>query len=243
VSASSETEQSRSNGDKHYDKLIAAATVVLAALALIAAIAVPLAPPGSMREAAIACGVLALGGLLLNAIFGGSRRSIAIGSALLIGIAAALAGVAFTKSVASKTQVVAPSGPVHISGLGISLAYHQSIPWCTSTLNGTGKIPNGYSLVVLDREVSANNQASNSYYSFDGKAVPSGTSWSLSTIYIGPRKRARDFYDELTVFLVRNADADFLASIRNPWLAPGLPQALQSTNAFVLRNEDLSQCS
>lgn len=225
------------------EKIVTVITVALSGLAVLAAIAVPLAPPGSIREVAIACGLLAVAGLLLNAICGSTRRSIAIGSALLIAMAAALAGAAFVKSTQTTTQASVSAGPRFVQGLGISLTYHQSVPWCTSTLYGTGRIPQGYSLLIFDREVSADNQSSpTSWYSLDGAVLPSGGTWSLSPLYLGVRKVLHDFYVELTAILVTNGLANFITGISSSWATPVLPQAAQSTHAFVLRNGDLSQC-
>jgi hypothetical protein len=137
-----------------------------------------------------------------------------------------------------------PATNTRPSTLSFSLTYHQQVPWCTTTLNGTGRIPNGDSLLILDREVSADDQASpNSKYSLDGPARPSGDTWSLSPIYIGPQTKVSHFYDELTGILVSNETANFITAISLPWASHILPPALEVINAFVLRDDDLSQCS
>jgi hypothetical protein len=123
------------------------------------------------------------------------------------------------------------------------LTNHQQVPWCITTLNGTGKIPNGDSLLILDRQVGADDQASStSKYSLDGQAIPSGDTWSLSPIYIGPEVKVSDFYVELTGILVPIETSNFIRAISLPWASHILPPALESINAFVLRNDNLNEC-
>jgi hypothetical protein len=169
---------------------------------------------------------------------------VAVGAIVVafIGGRATAPGVA-SASPASGTSPV-PTRGTHLPTLGFSLTYHQLVPWCNTVLNGTGKIPNGDSLLILDREVSSDDEVSpNSKYSLDGQARPSGNTWSLSTVFIGPRTRVSYFYDELTGILVPNGTAGFITAISLPWASHLLPPALEYINAFVLRDDDLSQCS
>lgn len=170
---------------------------------------------------------------------------VAVGAIVVafIGGRASAPGVA-SASAASGTTSSVLTHSTHPPTLGISLTYHQLVPWCTTALNGTGKIPNGDSLLILQREVSANDQASpNSKYSLDGPAEPSGNTWSLSPIYIGPPIKVANFYVELTGILVPDGTANFIRAISLPWASYVLPPALEYINAFVLRDDDLSQCS
>jgi hypothetical protein len=180
------------------------------------------------------------------------KRTVDLGVATIIaavilaggGALGAFIGRATAPAAASAQASSVSSGKADLPALRFSLTYHQLVPWCTNTLNGTGRIPNGDSLIILDREVSVSDQAaSNSYYSLDGAVVPSGDSWSISPIYIGPPNKVTDFYVELTGILVPDGIAQFLTHITLPWGSPGLPPSLESVNAFVLRDNDLSQCS
>jgi hypothetical protein len=129
-----------------------------------------------------------------------------------------------------------------LGSMGISLSYHQLLPWC-STLRGTGEIPSGDTLLIFDREVSADDFApEDSKYSLDGSAVASSKGWSLFPIYIGPRTAVSNFYDEVTAILVTDEIASFIDDISLPWASHVLPPALESRNAFVLRDQNLKQC-
>jgi hypothetical protein len=130
-----------------------------------------------------------------------------------------------------------------------------------TALNGSGKIPSGYSLLIYDREVGPNNQASSSaYYSLDGPVTPSGDSWSLAPMYFGPRTKVSNFYIEISGVLVTNATARFInaevaaplkngnlvrpnPSISAVLLFPALPPGAETINAFLSRNNDLTQCA
>jgi len=182
----------------------------LGVLALAAALAAPLAPAGSVRAVAIVCGILAAVGLTLNVIWGRGRRAIAIGSGLLIAVAAGSAGAAFVRSVQStgSSHVAKHRSPLPV--LRILQPPHGLIPWC-STVEGTGTIPSGDSLLIFDRQVGPDNLPSlGSVYSLDGPVVPLGSSWSITPVYIGMQKLAGPFYDELTGVLVTNRTAGFI---------------------------------
>lgn len=165
----------------------------------------------------------------------------AIGAAFVGGLT--IAGGAKSASGGSSASPV-PAYSAHPPTLGFSLTYHQLVPWCITTLNGTGKIPKGDSLLILDREVGSDDQASSdSKYSLTGVAVPSGNNWSLSPAYIGPQAKVSHFYVELIGVLVPNETANFINAISLPWASHILPPELESINAFVLRDDDLNQCS
>jgi hypothetical protein len=165
-------------------------------------------------------------------------------TALALIAAAFLGGHAAASKLPPSPTAVSTVTPPHIPGLSFSLTYHQAVPWCIPILNGAGRIPNGYTLLIFDREVDSDNHAAtNSYYSIDGPVVASGSSWSMSPIFVGPKAKVKHFYVELTGVLVTNATANFVTAISaKSWGTPVLPPALQATHAFVLRNNNISQC-
>jgi hypothetical protein len=190
---------------------------------------------------------------------GGSsgRRKLTVDSGLATIIAAfilaagGVVGVVIGRASAStSTSTVVSSGHSPqstantdlLGSIGISLSYHQLVPWC-STLRGTGKIPPGDTLLIFDREVGADDFApEDSKYSLDGPAVASGSGWKLFPIYIGPRTVVSNFYDEVTAVLVPDEIATFIEDISLPWASHLLPPALESRNAFLLRDQNLKQC-
>jgi hypothetical protein len=227
--------------DSQENQKLATFLALLAALvAAAAALGALFAPSGSTRAVAIGCGLLAVIALSLNIRFGRSKRYIAACTGVLVAITAASGGAALERS-SQHDRTRAQSYPT----LHISLSRHQIVPWCNTALNGTGRIPNTDTLLIFDREVSSDDQAaSTSAYSLDGPAVPSGSNWSLTPMYVGPRRPVKDSYVEITGVLVTKSTAAFINDIRAAaWGTLTLPPAIVSTNAFVLRGGDLTQCA
>jgi hypothetical protein len=221
----------------------AVATVALLA-APATALAALLAPAGSATAIVIACSILAVTGFLLNSSYGENRKPVAIGTGLLLAVAAATGGAVAVKSL-QRLHVSHVLSPKTAPPLGISLARDQTVPWCTRMLTGTGNIPAGYALLIFDIEANANNQPSQgSEYSEVGQADPLGNGWSLDQAKIGVQAK-KSYYVEVAGVLINKEIAAFLGAIKSPhgWATSKLPPAIESFHAFVLRNTDVAPCS
>jgi hypothetical protein len=149
------------------------------------------------------------------------------------------------------TRTIAPTlQAVH---LGFSLSSTASVPWC-NTLDGTGPIPEGDSLLIFDSPLGPNGQplAQTRYY-FDGPAArTSNDAWSITPVYIG-NQNDTGIYVAVDGILVSDQTASFIESLvaepidpinaKVTWKSKVLPPGLAHIHLTVLRNAIIRQCA
>jgi hypothetical protein len=115
-----------------------------------------------------------------------------------------------------------------------------SIPLC-NTFSGSGVIPAGFTLWILDRE----NSSADPYY-FEGKATQqSGSTWTAEPIDIGVGAADAGHQFLITAVLLSNdfsqwlSTLDLSSGLPSPRLPPGAQQVDEIT---VTRNADAQKC-
>jgi hypothetical protein len=158
-----------------------------------------------------------------------------------------LGGRASAPSLAPKTGT-----PSKFSGapLRFSLKSMATAPWC-STFTGTGAIPAGDTLLLLDSNSEPNDQPEQpQLYNFDGTFPGPSDTWKIGPVYI--RNNGKDqvgLHSAVDAIIVPNSTAALISSIGaysakggSYWLLSHLPANLEDIHLDVVRGPN-NQCS
>ena len=119
----------------------------------------------------LSCAVVAVGGLAVLLSWQHRRAALAAVAVLVIGLGAGGIGAAMARS--------APSTGTAAAAVLRFSPQPDPVPYCQS-YSGTGRIPDGYQLLIFDR-----GSKSNSPYYFHKQAERTGQGWLARTLGIG----------------------------------------------------------
>jgi hypothetical protein len=142
-----------------------------------------------------------------------------------------------TSSLASPASPSSPSSPASPASPALRFVPlpSRSVPRC-HVYSGEGEIPDGQTLMILDRTVHENDDPEGSQFYLDGKALRNTGGWQT------PRIEAGDTHVEIAALLVPTLLFDALSSIHpvgdgttpsTPWLIGTLPPGQQLVSLFV----------